>query len=322
MEAQSQNIQNANPVKRGALLTWIACMACVAIFLDLMQKGNYGSWAVLSKFGYLSPNDIWDRKYWGLITSIFVHTQLWHVAFNVYWLWILGGALERSIGHPYWLIFVVMAALVSSGIQFGVSGSTGIGFSGVGYGMFGFMWVARNRYPEFKQILTKQIVLLFIGWLIMCMIASLLHLMDVGNGAHIGGLLFGTAASAIFTLKYKTRLVSVGMGALIFAALLPLFWCPWSAQWVGRQGYKAHVNHDYEKAILNYQRSMELGADPQWALSNIAEAYGDMGNNKKQKETLEQLQKFSDKETNRVNKPFHANRFAACELVLVSSEDR
>jgi len=47
---------------------------------------------------------------------------------------------------------------------------------------------------------------------------------------------------------------------------------------------------------MKYQRSMELGADPLWALRNIAEAYGDMGNNEKQKETIEQLQRIGDKE--------------------------
>ena len=298
MEAQTnQDDQNVNFMKRGSILTWLACMACVAIFLEVLQKGNNASWEVMSKLGYLSPNDIWDGKYWGLITSVFVHTQLWHIAFNVYWLWILGGALERTIGHFYWLVFLIMAAVVSSGIQFGTSGVTGIGFSGVGYAMFGFMWVARNRYREFQQVVTKQTVILFLGWLIFCVIASLMHIMNVGNGAHIGGLLFGMGVASIFTLKYKTRLVSFGMGVLIVVALLPLFWCPWSAQWVGRQGYKAHVNHDYEKAIANYQRSMELGADPRWALSNIAEAYGDLGNNKKQEETIEQLQKISAQET-------------------------
>ena len=295
MDAQVQDSQNAHFVKRSALLTWLACMACVAIFLELMQKGNYSSWATLSKFGYLSPNDIWDGKYWGLITSVFVHTQLWHIAFNIYWLWTLGSALERNIGHIYWLVLFITAALVSSGIQFGTSGSTGIGLSGVGYAMFGFMWVARDRYPEFQQILTKKIVTLFIGWLIFCIIASLLHIMSVANGAHIGGLLFGAGVAAIFTLKHKKPLISFGMGVLIFAALLPLFWCPWSAQWVGRQGYKAHVNHDYEKAIINYQRSLELGADPNWALSSIAEAYSDMGNSKKSKETLEQLKRIGNK---------------------------
>ncbi len=297
METQIHDGQNGNLAKRGSLLTWLVCMACIAIFLELMQKGDYASWAALSKLGYLSPNDIWDGKYWGLVTSVFVHTQLWHVAFNVYWLWILGGALERSIGHVYWLVFFIMAALVSSGIQFGTSGDTGIGLSGVGYGMFGFMWIARDRYPEFQQTLTKQIIILFTGWLIFCVIASLLHIMDVGNGSHIGGLLFGMGTAAIFASKYKMRLISFGMGVLIFVALLPLFWCPWSAQWVGRQGYKAYVNHDYEKAILNYQRSLELGVDPHWALSSIAQAYGDMGNSKKQKETLEQLQRISGNAT-------------------------
>ncbi len=36
------------------------------------------------------------RHYWALITSVFVHFALWHVAFNVYWLWVLGSQLRTG----------------------------------------------------------------------------------------------------------------------------------------------------------------------------------------------------------------------------------
>jgi GlpG protein len=260
----------------------------------LSLEPNANSWDTLSRFGYLPPNDIWDGKYWGLVSSAFVHLQIWHVAFNVYWLWILGGALELAVGRIRWLIFFLAASIVSSGIQFGLSGSTGIGASGVLYGMFGLMWVSRSRYEAFQKILSKQTIVVFLVWLGLCVVATLAKVMNIGNGAHIGGLLFGAAVAAVFLVTYRVRASLTGMAALVLAAVVPLFWCPWSPIWTGKQGYNAHVKRDYQQAVRWYQRSLELGGDPVWTLRNMTIAFAAMGNRNKYNETLERLRQVDE----------------------------
>ena len=130
---------------------WVAygvVLLCSGVFLGLAAEGNYESVEVLSRFGYLPAPAIWAGGYWALVTSTFVHFELWHVAFNIYWIWMLGTRLERAIGTLPFLAFFLASASISSSFQLAVSGTTGIGASGVVYAIFGFMWVTRERYPR------------------------------------------------------------------------------------------------------------------------------------------------------------------------------
>ena len=247
------------------------------------------SWDALAKFGYYSPDAIWDGKYWAFITTVFVHM----LAFNVYWLWV-GGALERTVGRIRWLGFFAVAAIVSSGMQFGISGETGIGASGVIYGMFGFIWVTRRRYVLFSRIASKQTIVVFVAWLLFCVLATISKVMNVGNEAHFAGLLFGAGVGAVFVTKYRVRLVLAGTAVLTIASIVPLFWCPWSVRWVGKQAYAAHMRRDYPQAIRWYERELALGGDPVWTLDNMARAFAAMGDKAKYQETVERLRAIDE----------------------------
>ena len=196
----NENSEKPAAVQRGPILTWIVCAACVAIFFEVSQ----GKSQINDTLFYLTSTGIRSGNYLGLLTSVFTHVQLWHLFFNVYWLWILGGLLEPAIGRLNWIGFFLIAAFVSSGAQFSISGSTGIGASGVVYAMFGFMWIGRKRYPSFQRIVTKQNIRLFLGWLIFCIIATRLNIFRVGNTAHVAGLLFGVGA-AFLLLRNKAN---------------------------------------------------------------------------------------------------------------------
>ena len=49
--------------------------------------------------GALFGPKVADGEYWRLVTSGFLHFNLWHIAFNMYALYILGTLLEPAIGH-------------------------------------------------------------------------------------------------------------------------------------------------------------------------------------------------------------------------------
>jgi rhomboid protease GluP len=285
---------------RSRLITGLACTACVLVFVGLLQERDPDSWNTLSKYGYLPAFDIWGGKYWALLSSVFVHRALLHIAFNVYWLWVLGGALEREIGPLRMLAFFTTSAIVSSGVELAVSGSTGKGASGVGYSIFGFMWIARSRIEAFKKAVPKQVVVLFLGWGVLCIVATLLKTMNVGNAAHVSGLLFGAGIATAFVVRKRVALAFAALSCLILLAVVPLFWCPWSAGWASKQGYDAHARHDYVKAINWYQRSIDLGGDPVWALENMALAYISMGENSKFDDALEKLRQRDPKAAEKI----------------------
>lgn len=188
-----------------------------------------------------------------------------------------------------------MAAIVSSGVEFAVSGSTGIGASGIVYATFGSMWIASDRVEAFKIAVPKRIVVLFLGWGVLCIVATLLKTMNVANAAHISGLLFGAGVALVFVLRKRVPLMVAGLSSLILMAVVPLFWCPWSAGWVSKQGYDAHLRHDYAKAVSWYQRTIDVGGDTVWALENMARAYRSMGDQSKFEEALERLRLVNPK---------------------------
>jgi GlpG protein len=72
--------------------------------------------AALARWGYVSEERIYEGAHWGLLTNAVVHIQPLHLIFNLYWLWILGGAFERTFGPVRMLLFVICSAVVSSGL--------------------------------------------------------------------------------------------------------------------------------------------------------------------------------------------------------------
>jgi GlpG protein len=235
------------------------------------------SWDSLSHWGALPAGRIWDGHYWALITSAFVHVALWHLVANVYWLYRLGGAMERVVGPACWLGFVLVAGLASSGAQLAVSGNPGIGFSGIGYAFFGFVWIQRREHAEFSQALDARTVRLFLFWAAACIVATQAGWSNIGNVAHVIGLVFGVGCSAATRWFRCRRPIMSAVTTLVIVSLLPLFWAPWLPGWAIRQAVEAHRHGDYGKAIGWYEQGMRRGASKSWCLENLALARASLG---------------------------------------------
>ncbi len=248
--------------------SYLAITACIGVFFGLAFQNDYESREALAIFGYLPADSIWNGGYWALVTSAFVHFELWHVAFNAYWLWVLGSRLEQAIGSIPFLAFFIVSAFVSSSIQLAVSGDTGIGASGVVYAIFGFMWPARNRHPRFNEVLDARTIQIFVLWLGGCVVATFLDVWHVGNAAHISGLLFGAAVAGAFVLQFNRRLMFAGLVTLVVSSIVPLFWCPWSITWLSYKAYNAHIEERYDAALERYTQIINLDPENSWAYLN------------------------------------------------------
>jgi rhomboid protease GluP len=271
----NQNSNTMHPIRRlfsfstkKPWVTWLAISACIIVYLGLAVKNDYSSWETLSKWGCLPANSVWDGAYWGLFTSVFVHFALWHLVFNLYWLWALGGTLERTIGSFHYLVFFVFSAFVSSTFQLSLSDSAGIGASGVVYSIFGFMLIGRNRFPQFKQILTPQIVNIFLIWLIGCLFVTHFKIWEVGNAAHISGLVFGGVVAAYF-FCITSRFLTIPI--LLFMVVFPtitMFWCPWSITWLSLKARNTQIKRKFDEAIDLYSQVIKLDNTNGWAYYN------------------------------------------------------
>lgn len=249
-------------------VTWLSISACVAIYLGLLFVDDYQSPETLAKFGYVGTDRIWGGAWWGLVSSAVVHFDVWHIAFNVYWLWVLGRVLEATIGSWRYLAFLISSAAVSSSYQLAVSDTTGIGASGVLYAIYGFMAITRQRYPVFQAVLPWSVIKLFNSWLVLCIVATYLNILNVGNAAHVAGLLFGTGLGWIVLREVYWRTAALGVVMLIVGAFVPLFWMPWSIHWHRYQAYRLHADGKYEAAVGHYDSVLQRDPEDSWAYYN------------------------------------------------------
>ena len=246
---------------------------CIGIFLALTAEGSDGSWESLSKWGILPAAAIWDGAYWALLPCVFVHLALWHLVLNMSSLWLLGRRLELAIGHMRFLAFFLIAGFVSSSFQLALGDTTGIGASGVVYAMFGFKWAARDHFPSFLEILDRRTVRIFVVWLIGCLIATFLEIWEIGNAAHVSGMLFGGIVAGCFVLKSRRRLMFAALAAMLFCSATQLVWCPWSVTWLSNKAYHAHASERFSEALALYSRVIQRDPQSAWAYSNRGKVY-------------------------------------------------
>lgn len=152
---------------------------------------------------------------WRLATSIFPHIGVLHLLFNVYWLWTFGTILERTFGHLRMAAMILLFAAVPNALEYAFS-TGGVGLSGVGYAMFGLLWVL-SRYDErFRDAVNKQTVELFVGWFFLCIVATVTNLMNVGNVAHGAGAVLGML-TGFAIVRRENRVILLTASAMVLA---------------------------------------------------------------------------------------------------------
>jgi len=136
---------------------------------------------------YITEPDGWYR----LVTSGFLHFGVLHLAFNMYFLYVLGPMLERPLGRTRFALLYFASLL---GGSFGVilSDSPGItaGASGAVFGLLGAATIGlwrRGVNPFSTSIGTVLLLNVFITFFVP----------GISIGGHLGGLAAGAACAVV-----------------------------------------------------------------------------------------------------------------------------
>ena len=187
------------------------------------------------RWGFLPANAIFSGKYWALLSSTLLHADFLHLFFNVYWLWLLGGALEPLLGklkHLKFAALLIGSAFVCSALELTVDGQTGIGLSGVVYAVFGFAWAMKKTQPKLATVIDKTTIQWMVAWLFVCVALTIAKVWNIANAAHFAGIALGFAlGSAAAGTGTRRALATSGAALLAVAAIVSLFWAPWSPAW-------------------------------------------------------------------------------------------
>jgi GlpG protein len=131
---------------------------------------------------------ILDGQVWRLVTPIFVHLSPMHLIFNVLMMANMGALLETNKGTRFFVVFVLVSAVVSCVAQTVWAHPGFGGMSGVIYAIFGYIWMKDRFEPHLGLNLGPSTVAAMMFWLVICMIGVI---GAVANAAHVAGLAIG-----------------------------------------------------------------------------------------------------------------------------------
>ena len=174
--------ENLNP-----FLNWLT-------IARITVHGNQIRWFGLS--------EIMSGQLWRLVTPIFIHFGLIHLAFNMLWLHSLGSAIEGRRGRLRFLAIVLAIGVVSNLGEYAWNGPYFGGMSGVVYGLLGYVWM-KGKYDSGSGLFVdRTTATIMLVWLFLCMTGIF---GSVANGAHVVGLLAGLAIGGVPHLRPGRR---------------------------------------------------------------------------------------------------------------------
>jgi membrane associated rhomboid family serine protease len=94
-------IGDETPSRRPAIVTWSLLAVNTIVFLLCISRGRYGFDEVLGRWGFV-PSDF---SVVTLVTSMFLHANVFHIVGNMLYLWIFGDNVEDVFGHLGFLAF-------------------------------------------------------------------------------------------------------------------------------------------------------------------------------------------------------------------------
>ena len=159
----------------------------------------------ISNLGYVSISTFNEtffnqNQWWRLITPMFLHFSIAHLAFNSLWIYILGKQIEKIDGKLIFITLVLFSSISSNFLQFyWVSSSLFGGLSGVIYGLIGYCMINEMDSTYQRYDIPPALYIFMIIW----MLLGFLGLLDlfgfgsVANFAHLGGLISGIAFAII-----------------------------------------------------------------------------------------------------------------------------
>ena len=202
--------------KKKPIVTYILLILNILIYLFPILFGNTTDF--FNRFCLFGPYVRNYQEYYRLITGGFLHANIFHLAFNCYALYIIGGQLETFMGKTKYTIIYFFSLLMGSLMSITFNDFPSIGASGAIFGLMGSLLYFGYHYRIYLgNTLKSQIIPLIIINLVYGMLVS-----GIDNFAHIGGLIGGAIITMALGVRYKSS-ISERVNGVIITGIYTLF---------------------------------------------------------------------------------------------------
>lgn len=176
---------------------------------------------LINLFANYGPLVTENHQYYRLFTSMFMHANFLHIAFNMYALYLLGSQAEGFFGKTKFLTIYILSGLSGSLLSILLNqGAVSVGASGAIFGILGaLLYFGFNYRVYLGNTLIKEILPI-----ILINLAFGFAITGVDNYAHIGGLVGGltTAMATGFITRTdkQDRINGIIITILLFGFLI------------------------------------------------------------------------------------------------------
>ena len=193
--------------KKKPIITYALIISNIIMFLMTMLSGGnlfdispnlLYEFGGLVNYGHMSS----PIELYRLITSMFLHAGIIHLAFNLYALYILGPQLESFFGKIKYILIYLLSGIIGglTSMIFQQDTVVSVGASGAIFGLIGaFIFFGYHHRVYFGTVIKSQIIPLLLINLVLGFTMS-----GINMFAHLGGLIGGVLSAKAVGVKYKT----------------------------------------------------------------------------------------------------------------------
>lgn len=177
----------------------------ILYFLYLEIAGSSEDTLFMLRHGAMyAPLVLQEGEYYRLLTAVFMHFGISHIANNMLVLFVLGDNMERALGSVKYLIFYLLCGVGANVVSMVVGihdpvPPVGAGASGAIFGVIGgLLYAVTVNRGRLEDLSTRQLVVMILFSLYFGFTST-----GVDNVAHVAGLVIGIILAAILYRKPK-----------------------------------------------------------------------------------------------------------------------
>jgi membrane associated rhomboid family serine protease len=171
-----------------------AALSFAVVPMELLDEGVRGAGTYMHKYNYIDV-----RERWTLLSYMFMHGDLMHLASNMIFLWVFGDNVEDALGHVRFVVFYLLCGIGAALFHAAAMPHSEIpliGASGAVAGCIGAYLLLHPRVRvwvlAFRVIPLRVTAAFALGlWIAMQFVMPFLTNAPIAWWAHVGGVVTG-----------------------------------------------------------------------------------------------------------------------------------
>ena len=191
-------------------VTWLITALNLGVFIIVWMRDQSDGFSLstetLIAFGASKRYYVQGGEYWRLLTAVFLHGGLVHLAVNTWFMFGWCSAVEKNSGSGWFAFAYLTTGIGSFAVSVLGKQTSSVGASGAGFGIIAVVMVLLYRRAGNWEAFTsdpfvRNTLYLSVIWIL----AGFFLIRRIDTGAHLGGAVFGVLCGLVLDQRRGRR---------------------------------------------------------------------------------------------------------------------